>query len=175
MTIDDAVETPLDGEALDTQPADTSTPTGQPGAPAIDLRALREGNRDPATGRWMPGAMPRLRHGLRVSADHPALAPLLAARESEILADLGHDVSTVEAGIVRELARVSLLVEAAGEALIAGGLLTGKGAARAMVAVYQSLLDRQIKLSSMVGLSRRQKPALDLHDYAAKFHTEGAK
>lgn len=158
---------------LDTRTDDTSPLVGDPDGPGLDFAALRESGRGP-DGRWQKGAMPRLKHGLRVAPEHPAMGPLLAARESEILADLGQDVSTVEAALVRELARVSLLVEAAGEALIARGLLTSTGSARAMVSVYQGLVDRQIKLSSMVGLSRRQKPAMDLHDYAANYRG-GAK
>ena len=150
MIDDDAVGTLDGGEALDARTGDASSPTSDSGGPGLDFAALREGHRGP-DGRWQKGAMPRVKHGLRMAPDHPALAPLLVARESAILVDLGHDLSAVEAGIVKELARVMLLVEAAGEALIACGLLTGKGSARAMVGVYQSLLDRQVKLASMVG------------------------
>jgi hypothetical protein len=54
---DDAAGAPLEAEALDVRTADRSTPLGQPDAPTLDLKALREGGRDPKTGRWMPGAM----------------------------------------------------------------------------------------------------------------------
>lgn len=135
--------------------SESSTTSTQP----LDLDALRTADARDARGRWQPGNRAALRHGLRLKADPPDLATALVAVQAGILADLGgaSTATTAEAMTVRELARVSLLVESAGEALIRDGLLTSKGRARSMVAIYQSLLDRQTKLAAMIGLARRSK------------------
>lgn len=125
----------------------------------LDLDAMRQTGARDARGRWQAGNKAALRHGLRLKDDPPDLAAALVAVQDGILADLGGPaaVTTAEAMTVRELARVSLLVEAAGEALIRDGVLTSKGRARAMVAIYTTLLEKQTALAKMIGLARRSK------------------
>lgn len=153
----DAVGT-LDGAEADTG-ADTSSPlVGQPDGAAFDLRALREGGRD-ATGKFARGHLVNLRHGLRVRPEHPDIVAAIGQRHEAIRADLGDQMTAIEAPLAYELARVQAFTASAGDVLAAQGLTTGKGAARSMVAIYERLLEKQITLARMLGLSRRAKLA----------------
>ena len=135
---------------------------------ALDLDALKSGGRD-AAGRFQPGNLAGLRHGLRVSADHPDLTAALSERAEAITADLGgmSHLSAVQLPLVRELARLQLISESLGHDVIAFGPLTGKGRTRAAVTVYLAVLDRHEKLARLLGLDRRTKPSglTHLRDY----------
>ena len=86
---------------------------------AAVLAALREADRDPVTGQFKAGHVRNLTHGLRTPRLWAAspLREVLAEREAGVLADLGGDgnLSRVERPLVREYARLDVLVEAAGE------------------------------------------------------------
>lgn len=143
--------------------------------PALDvaavLAALRDDSRDPATGRYRPGGMPRLQHGKRAPRLWAAspLVEALAEREAAILAHLGGDehVSAVERPLVRELARLDLLVEAAGSRLLRDGLETRKHRSRTQDAgLYTSFLDRHVRLSDALGFRPRARPTASITDWA---------
>lgn len=143
---------------------------------AAVLAAVRADSRDPVTGRFRPGGMPRLQHGRRAPRLWTAgpLAEVLAEREAGVVADLGgvENLSAVERPLAREYARLDLLVEAAGDRLIRDGLETAKGRARAAASLYGALLDRQTRLAGMLGLSRRARPAASLATWAATATSE---
>lgn len=143
-------------------------------APVLDvaalLDALRGTGRDPKTGRLLPGHAVNLRHGRRAPRLWAAgpLAAALAEREAAVVADLGGEpnLSAIERPLAREYARLSLLVEAAGERLTRDGLETTKGRARAAASLYGALLDRQTRLAAMLGLARRARPAASITEWA---------
>ena len=160
-----------------------ATIAGPPDAePALDvaavLDALKRGGRDPVTGQFVAGHVVNLRHGRRAPRLWAAgpLREALAEREAAVLADLGGapNLSAVERPLVREFARLALLVEAAGERLIRDGLESSKGRTRAAASLYAALLDKQMRLASMLGLQRRARPAASLADWAATARTPEA-
>lgn len=143
--------------------------------PALDvaaaLEALRGSGRDPQSGRWLPGAFPRLASGRRSPRlwAQSELAGLLAERDAALVADYGgpEGLSTAERSLVLELARLELLTEAAGDQLVQSGLHTSKGRVRSAASLWLSLLDRQARLAGQLGLQRRARPARTLADWAA--------
>jgi hypothetical protein len=144
--------------------------------PALDvaavLAAVRADSRDPVTGRYLPGGMPRLQHGRRAPRLWTAapLAEALAEREAAIVGHLGGDsnVSAVERPLVRELARLDLLVEAAGSRLLRDGLETRKHRSRTQdAALYATFFDRHVRLSDALGFRPRARPAASLATWAA--------
>lgn len=169
MTIDDAAGTLDDAEALDVRTADTSTPLGQPDAPGLSLKKLREGGRGP-DGRWQKGCAPRLRHGLRLAPDHPALATAHRERTDAIAIDLGGDLPTLKRAAAREAARLDLITEGLGEDLMRHGVLTATHNQRAALSAYVMTLDRLHRLMVLLGLERRGR---EIKDLAAAFETQG--
>lgn len=157
-TLHDRVGALDDAEALDTLAEAPSSPTGDPSSPGIDIRALRESGRGP-DGKFQRGHLVNLRHGLRVRPEHPGIVAAIGQRHEAIRADLGDQMTAIEAPLAYELARVQAFTASAGEVLAAQGLTTAKGAARSMVAIYERLLEKQITLARMLGLSRRAKLA----------------
>jgi hypothetical protein len=139
--------------------------------PAV-LERLRNDDRN-AAGQFTPGHFRNLKHGLRSARLWSAspLRELVAEREAGILSDVGGDanVSRVERPLVREYARLDVLVEAAGERVIRDGLETTKGKARAAATLYLALLDKQLRVAGVLGLSRRARPATSaIAEWAAK-------
>lgn len=138
---------------------------------AATIEALRGSGRDPVTGRWLPGAFPRLANGRRSPRlwAQSELAGLLAEREASLVSDYGgpESLSTAERSLVLELARLELLTEAAGDQLVQSGLHTSKGRVRAAASLWLQLLDRQSRLAGQLGLQRRARPAASLATWAA--------
>lgn len=88
----DGAETPLDREVLYLQPDAPSTPTGQPDAPALDLKALREGGRG-LNGKFSRGHLVNLKHALRVRPDHPDIVAVIMQRHAAIVVDPGDQMT----------------------------------------------------------------------------------
>ena len=112
-------------------------------------------------GAIIPGQMLNLKHGMRSEQlmKHPDVSGWHAEQVKEITEDLGGDVELtgIERGMVRETARVEVIVASLGQELLTNGTLTEKGHARQATAVYLSVLDRYIKLASTLGLKRRAR------------------
>ena len=110
--------------------------------------------------------MPRLRTGLRLRDDHPALRVTFEDRRQAIEADLGADMATLKAAAVKEAARLTIIVEGLGEDLLSRGVLSPKGSQRAALSAYMMTLDRLHRMMTLLGLERRQKPAAQrIEDY----------
>jgi hypothetical protein len=141
-----------------------------------DFSTLRDGGRDPETGRWKAGNLAALKHGQRASTllDVPELAEAHRARVEAIETDLGGaaQLSAVQLPLVSELARLQLITDSLGADVLARGVLTGKGRTRAAVTVYLAVLDRQQRLAQLLGLSRRQRDVPDLASYLAAHNGE---
>ena len=127
-----------------------------PQPPGADFSTLRDGGRDSATGRFLPGNLAALTHGQRSRQllDVPALAEAHRARVEAIETDLGGaaQLSAVQLPLVSELARLQLITDSLGADVLGKGVLTGKGRTRAAVTVYLAVLDRQQRLAQLVGL-----------------------
>lgn len=132
------------------------------------LADVRESGRGP-DGQFQQGNLAALRHGFYSEqlADVPPVAVALAEVEAAIVSDCGGPdaLSQLERAHVREAARLELLTAHAGDRLIAYGLTTSKGRARALVAVYVSLLDRQMKIGAALGLKRRSRPVPSISEW----------
>ena len=164
-TFHDAAGTLDDAEALDTRPGDASSPTGDPGGPALDFAALRAGGRD-ASGKFARGHLVNVRHGLRIAPDNPLVRAAFEDCRQAIEVDLGDGLATLKAAAVREAARLTIIVDSLGENLIASGILSAKGNQRAALSAYVMTLDRLHRLMTLLGLERRAKPAAQrIEDY----------
>jgi hypothetical protein len=135
------------------------------GAP--DLDAMRATGRN-ADGSFGPGNLAALKHGRYLAPDHPELAAAHQERVDAITTDLGglSELSTTQAALVCELARLQLITASLGADVIGKGPLTAKGNRRAALSAYLNVLDRQQKLSDLLGLRRVPKsPISNLDAY----------
>lgn len=155
----------------DLQPA---APFGE--RPAVDpalferareaVSALRGAGRL-ANGQAGPGNTLNLRTGLRSDqlVQQPDVASWHREQVDAISTDLGGDaeLSALQRATVREVARLEVILAAPGEELLAGGVLTPKGAMRSATTIYLQVLDRFVKVAATVGLQRRTKrvPSLE--------------
>jgi hypothetical protein len=162
-------------EALSAANTDTPGPE-QAVSVAVALDALKRHGRDPVTGQFVSGHLVNLKHGRRAPRlfDAPALAEALTARVEALERDYGGagQLTTAEHALVVELGRLQLLTEAAGASLMALGLTTTTGKARAACSLWLGLLDRQSRLAGQLGLSRRTRPATDALAEWARATTE---
>lgn len=123
------------------------------------------------SGRFVKGEPgPNLRHGGRSIL---VRLEIIEARRAEledhraaIFADMGgrESVSRVKADPVERYLETSLIAEWLGGNLLADGVLTGKGRARAASTLYLQVLDRVARLAMALGLERRSRK-IDLTDY----------
>jgi hypothetical protein len=136
----------------------------------IDLDALRQdGARNP-DGTFAKGNMVRLTTGERTPRLFalPDIAAAHQERVDAITTDLGGptELSTTQAALVCELARLQLITASLGADVIGKGPLTAKGNRRAALSAYLNVLDRQQKLSDLLGLRRVPKsPISNLDAY----------
>jgi hypothetical protein len=134
------------------------------------LAALRGRGRT-QTGQAAAGNTIALRDGLHSPRllNVPAIASWHAEQVAAIEADLGGalELSALERGFVRELARLEVIVAALGEDVLQHGTLTGKGKTRAATLAYLRVLDRYERLAGRLGLQRKQKRVPDLQEYIA--------
>lgn len=134
--------------------------------PGLDIEALREadGNRD-ARGRFTPGHLVGLKHGLRVSPDHHAIVALHAERVEALATDRGGwpALSVTERSLVGELARLQIITDSLGADLIAEGVITAKGRIKSKCTLYLQVLAAQQRLAERLGLERRAAPTGPAH------------
>lgn len=136
----------------------------------FDLDALRQdGARNP-DGTFATGNMVRLKTGERTPRllALPDIAAAHQERVDAITSDLGgpSELSTTQAALVAELARLQLITASLGADVIGKGPLTAKGNRRAALSAYLNVLDRQQKLSDLLGLRRVPKsPISNLDAY----------
>lgn len=117
-------------------------------------------NRGP-DGRLLPGHTITMKTGLHSAhlAEHPDVAAWCDARVESIESDLGGaaELSTMQRGLVREVARLELIVTTLGEDLLASGTLTGKGRVRSATTTYLTVLDRYLGLCKVLGIRRQAR------------------
>ena len=148
---------------------DDSAPSQELPAPAPDLfdrareavTAIRgQGRR--ADGTAGPGNTLAMRHGLHSAAllDQPDMVVWHQEQVDAIEMDLGgaSELSVLQRASVREAARLEVILSALGRELLAGGVMTQKGAVRAATNTYLSVLDRFTRLAATIGLQRRTRP-----------------
>jgi len=166
--------------AVDDAPSAASDP---PGDVARCRRCGWEGALDEAPGGACPrcrsfvtGNQRQLAHGLRRLRGGGG-SPLDESRRREIAAavaaDLGGDLSTIAAGLARDLAAATLLREAAFAHVAAVGPFTSSGRRRPAVDLYLAASARAERLSALLGLARRSR-AVDPHE-AVRLAVERAR
>jgi hypothetical protein len=149
----------------------------RPAAAGGDAAAGRDAGRDAgdgvagrdAAGRFRPDNRAALVHGGRSRQASTLQAPLREQIRTRVLSDLGADANALTAtmsGLVDRFAETSLLCDAYFTFLQdQGGPIGTRGRQRAAVAGYLAALDRQMKLASMIGLTRRATRVPTLAEY----------
>lgn len=167
-------ETARNSEARDC-PSSAPSPSEEPG-PAkpehVSVLSLLRGRGRRADGTAGPGNTLALRHGLRSERLFENPDMVLAHREmvDAIAVDLGgaDALSAIEARLVREFARASIIAESLGINVLEHGTLSGKGKTRAAVKTYLQVLDRLVRLGPTLGLKRRIRRASSLAELAGQ-------
>jgi len=117
-------------------------------------------DRDPQTGRFVPGNLAAWRGGQRSEALWGALADAKAELVERLRGDLAVDgdaPATLD-GLLDGFAEASLLRRSLFVRLTEmGGPITSKGRSRALFGVYLQTLDRERRLALDLGLERRQR------------------
>lgn len=115
----------------------------------------------PECRSFVTGNERALKHGLR-RLQTGGGSPLDESRRREIVAaitsDLGGDLSTIAAGLVRDLAAATQLRDACYAHLAAVGPFTAAGKRRPAVDLYLAVSSRVERLSALLGLSRKSRP-----------------
>jgi hypothetical protein len=125
------------------------------------VQALRGSRGQRVGGRFTVGNFDAGKTGMhsRQLQDLPDVAAWHRERVAAITGDLGgaDELSALQQGLVREVARLEVVVAALGEDVLAHGTLTGKGRTRGATNVWLSVLDRYSRLAQQLGLQRRQR------------------
>jgi hypothetical protein len=98
------------------------------------------------------------------------LEPARAAIVSQVCADLGADAESLpatQARLVGAFSEVTVLRESI-FIRMAGQPSTNKGRSRALLGAYVSLVDRELRLATTLGLERRSKAVTDIAAGLAK-------
>lgn len=136
-------------------------------------------NRDPVTGRLLPGHTVSLKTGEFSTRVWRALLPgqeaqlaKLGDRRAQLIADQGgeSECSQIRLDLIDNYNAVVTFLEWSRDRIIREGPFTSRGRTRATVSLYLSMLDRQIKLGSMLGLDRRAHGISNPFEYLAKAH-----
>jgi hypothetical protein len=118
--------------------------------------------RDPSTGRFVAGNRAAVTHGLRATKYLEQLkaeaSDVLRERRETLQRDLGGELGLVKADSADAYLVTVLLTESLAQNLLAHGVLTPKGKTRAAMSAFLQVLDRQVKLATLLGLERRTKP-----------------
>jgi hypothetical protein len=114
-------------------------------------------------GRFMLGCPgPRKTNGLRAVKFLEQLkadaGEVLRERRDALQRDLGGDLGLVKGDTADAYLVTVLLATSLAENLLVKGVLTPKGKSRAAMTAYLQVLDRQVKLGTLLGLERRVKP-----------------
>jgi hypothetical protein len=132
------------------RPADSPAPTGH--------RSTSPADKDPATGRFLPGNTASLVHGGRRSLGRPEALAAIAGKRADLAKHLGDDPSVIQADLITDYARVDVLIESVAQNIEIAGILTPKGRTRAATTLLLSLMDRRLRLAVTLGLERRSTP-----------------
>lgn len=133
---------------------ESSDSEDEPAAPAIDIEALRNSHRGP-NGQWVKGSMARLKHGLRVRPDQ--IDAFAGNDERVAQLKLQMEADGVSASLIETFVRLESLEKALGRNLEHGGALTGKGSTRAAVNCLFDVVDRKIRVASMLMTGKKPK------------------
>jgi hypothetical protein len=74
-------------------------------------------------------------------------------------------LTALKSALVRELARLEVILSVIGDELQRTGVLTGKGKVRALTTLHLKVLDRFMKGAALLGLDRRSRQVSSLRDY----------
>jgi hypothetical protein len=122
-------------------------------------------------GRFTKGNAAALKHGARSQAHlqrlRDAAHDALATRRAEITADLGGGLSTLKSDLVERYVVAGALLGWMEDRLLAEGVITAKGAKKALFNAYSTQLAQVVNLARTLGLERRSKPVRSLADALA--------
>jgi len=128
------------------------------------VAAIRGNARRQARGRVGLGNTLAMGPGLRSQQlmEQPDIRAWHLEETESITNDLGGplELGALKRRATREAARVGLILDALGDGLLEDGPLTGKGKCRSATMVYLQVLDRYLKLATMLGLERKQRQVL---------------
>ena len=105
------------------------------------------------TSSSRPPRFNAIKTGTRSLAVRAALAPAADAIAAGVTSDQGDAAGTVLARSIGAYGQVTTMRETLFDRM-AGEAITNKGKARAMLGAYLSLLDRELRLAQLIGLTR---------------------
>jgi hypothetical protein len=92
------------------------------------------------------------------------LRAAIAERRIEWAADLGDDLSFGQKDLVNRGLRLHVILDTLETNMEREGVMTAKGAARAAVSLYLTVLDKLLKIYQQLGLERRAKRIQSVDD-----------
>ena len=125
----------------------------------------------PQCGRWQPSNVASLKTGAFSKQVARGLGPSERAdidtRREQILADLGgrESLSQLSVDTAEKAVTVHALLTHVGAKLVHDGLFGERGRARPALGAYCQLLDRWVRLATLLGLNRRQKVVQSLDQF----------
>jgi hypothetical protein len=129
-----------------------------------DARLTRPGH-DPVSGRFLADNSDSVKDGKYSRRFQDAVLPgqeqlraAIAERRIEWATDLGDDLSFGQKDLINRGLRLHVILDTLEANMEREGVLTAKGATRAAVTLYLSVLDRLTKIYQQLGLERRAKP-----------------
>jgi len=154
---------PRNDSKLSLAPVAQTTDMCQTVAPNGEPPPSGHADRDPR-GRFVSGNLAAFQHGARSKAVLSGLTEgaeasrALIAHRREIEADLGDGTSRVKRDLVARYVECCAMANFLGHDVAARGVLTARGRSRAALNAYLSVLDRQHRLGTSIGLERHEKP-----------------
>ena len=117
-------------------------------------------------GRFRGGNIAALKHGGRSTqvraaslSEQSVVRAQLADKRDTIVGDLGGDaqLSQLQRDLIDRYLELDVVAQWLGGNLVADGPLTAKGRARAALSAYVTIVDRVHRVSSALGLGRKQR------------------
>jgi hypothetical protein len=163
-------------------PGGSPAPDPAPEPVPLSERRASGPDRDPVTGRLLPGHTVTLKTGEYSERVFRALLPgqekqlaRLGDRRAQLIADQGGgaECGQVRLDLVDNYNATETFLEWSRNKILREGPFTSKGRTRAAVSLFLQMLDRQMRLAAMLGLDRRAHGVSSPFEYLAKAQEAG--
>jgi hypothetical protein len=128
--------------------------------------------------RWAKGNTDSLVDGGRavVIFERPDVMQIVKEKAARVMADCGGDDAAVTLeDTARQYARTEFLLDDVFERVVERGVFTATGRTRKVFDAFLALLDRHVRLATVIGLRRKAKPALTLEQYVRAKYGSASK
>jgi hypothetical protein len=93
----------------------------------------------------------------RLALTSPAACALQEAKRGRVTSDLGEDLAEIKADLVADYAKLDVLISTVHRNIEGAGVFTTTGRRRAAVDLLLSLIDRRLKLATVLGTERKTR------------------